>query len=194
MHLPSDADTIDLRVHPDNTNYFKVAWESNIYPSPSNSCANGACQSVYRACLCDINVEKTKVFTSLPSQTDIIEKLNIGAVNPQLLSSYNQVQSNNNIQVWEKNGSYDEETIFAIIYRGRQVYLKNMQSTIQIVGTSSKFRNPPSFLSLSFREKRDAIYETDAVLEEYFRNDNVAPFLALRLIQRLGGISNPRYV
>lgn len=171
-----------------------MVWEGSTYPSPSNSCANGACQSVYRGCLCDINIVESVVFTSLPSQTDIIEQLHIGAIDPELLSSYNQVENTGNIQVWEKSGSFDKETIFVINYRGRQTYLKNMQSTVQIVGaSSSSFRNPPSFMSLSYREKRDAIYESDAVLEEYFRNDNVGPFLALRMIQRFG-ISNPRYV
>ena len=48
---------------------------------------------------------------------------------------------------------------------------------------------------LTSYDRRDAQYETDAVLEHYFNHDNTAPFLATRIIQRFG-ISNasPRYV
>lgn len=201
VHLPplhpDLDDDIDLRVHPDNTNYFKVTWDNNIYPNLSNSCANGKCTTVYRGCLCDIDVLESRVFTYLPSRGDIIEKLHIGAVDPQLLESYTQVpNTGNNVKVWHKNDEYDEETIFCINYRGGSKYLKNIQSIVQVTGAPQfKFRNPPTFLNLGFREKRDAIYESDAVLENYFYHDNVGPFLALRLIQRFG-ISNPspRYI
>ena len=40
-----NVDQIDLRVHPDNTNYFKVNWDSSTYPRPSNSCGNGVCDA-----------------------------------------------------------------------------------------------------------------------------------------------------
>jgi uncharacterized protein (DUF1800 family) len=42
---------------------------------------------------------------------------------------------------------------------------------------------------------RDAQYETEATLDHYFYHDNTAPFLAMRLIQRLT-LSNPtpRYI
>ena len=100
------------------------------------------------------------------------------------------------MKVWHKNGGYDKDTIFSINYRGSQTFLKNMKSTVQIKGANQyQFRNPPSFVNLAYRETRDAIYETDAVLENYLYHDNVAPFLAMRLIQRFG-ISNPspRYI
>ena len=186
-----DSNTIDKRVHPDNTNYFKVSWDSADYPKPSNSCGNGACQSVYRGCLCDVTVSESRVFSSLPSENNILQNLHIGSVNPNLLESYTQVPSTGIVQVWHKNGDYDKDTVFRVSYRGKQVYLRNVRSTVKINNTNEyKFRNPPSFLNLGFREKRDAIYETDAVLENYFHHDNVAPFLATRLIQRFG-ISNP---
>ncbi len=204
VHLPPlqrdhsyDDDQIDLRVHPDNTNYFKVNWDSNTYPRPSNSCGNGVCQSTYRGCLCDINIVESRVFNSLPSETQIINNLHIGSVDPTLLRSYTQVpNTGNNVKVWNKNGGYDKDTVFSVTYRGKETFLRNMKSTVQIAGaTQYSFRNPPSFMNLGFREIRDAMYETDAVLETYFWNDNVGPFLALRLIQRFG-ISNPspRYV
>ncbi|KAL7461376.1 hypothetical protein ACHAXS_001795, partial [Conticribra weissflogii] len=68
----------------------------------------------------------------------------------------------------------------------------------------ASFRNPPHFISLipdsspygiGEMNLRDALYETEAVLDHYFYQDNVAPFLCTRMIQRFG-ISNPspRYV
>ena len=190
-------DQIDLRVHPDNTNFFKVHWDSDNYPRPSNSCGNGACQSIYRGCLCDINVVESRVFNSLPTVAQIQNSLFIGSFDPTLLGSYNQVpNTGNNIKVWHKNGSYTKDTIFSIKYREKDIFLKNVKSTVQIAGgTRYEFRNPPTFLNLGFREKRDAMYETDEVLNTYLWHDNVGPFLAMRLIQRFG-ISNPspRYV
>lgn len=71
-----------------------------------------------------------------------------------------------------------------------------MHSRVEVSGsTQFKFRNPPHFLNIAVREPPDGIYETDAVMETYFHHQNVAPFLALRIIQRFG-ISNPspRYI
>lgn len=58
-----------------------------------------------------------------------------------------------------------------------------------------RFRNPVHFIALSDPEVRDAHYETDAALDQYFEHPNTAPFLAIRFAQRFG-ISNPspRYI
>ena len=168
-----------------------MVWDSNNHPKPSNSCANSACSSVNRGCLCDVNVVETPVFSSLPSENAIIEKLHIGSVEPSRLGVYTQVSNTGTVKVWHKNGGYDIDTIFRIKYRGKQIFVKNVRSVVQIAKAPQyEFRNPPSFVNLGFREIRDAMYETDAVLENYFYHDNVGPFLALRLIQRFG-ISNP---
>ena len=64
---------------------------------------------------------------------------------------------------------------------------------------SSSFRNPPHFMSiipdyspygLGERNVRDAQYETEATLDHYFYQDNVAPFLCIRMMQRFS-FSNP---
>jgi hypothetical protein len=61
------------------------------------------------------------------------------------------------------------------------------------------FRNPPHFMTLipdyssgriGERNLRDAEYETDAVLDHYFYQNNVAPFLCVRIMQRFS-FSNP---
>lgn len=61
----------------------------------------------------------------------------------------------------------------------------------------SSFRNPPHFMGLipevdssSEQNLRDAEYETKAVLDHYFFQDNTAPFLCVRVMQRFS-FSNP---
>ena len=152
--------------------------------------------SVYRGCYCNVEIIESSVFSSLPSESQILDQLDIGALDPQILEGYSEVPNTGAVKVWHKSGFYDEDTIFCVTYRGKEIFLKNTLSTVQIVGaTQFSFRNPPSFMNIAFREPRDAVYESEAVLENYFYHDNVAPFLALRLIQRFG-ISNPspRYV
>jgi len=66
--------------------------------------------------------------------------------------------------------------------------------------STSSFRNPPHFMSLisdystggyeGEQTLRDAQYETDAVLDHYFYQDNVASFLCTRIMQRFS-FSNP---
>ena len=72
-----------------------------------------------------------------------------------------------------------------------------MRSMITIGSGSTTFtaRNPPHFMSFLVQDRRDAMYETDAVLDHYFYHPNVAPFISKRIIQRFG-ISNPspRYI
>jgi len=189
---------VEPRVHPDNVNYFKVVWENDSYPSTSNSCGNNICQSIHRGCLCDVNIVDSQVFNSMPSSvSDVIAHLQIGSVDPDILGSYTQVpNTGNDIAVWHMYGDYDKETVFRVNYRGKDVYLKNMVSTVTIAGSENfKFRNPPHFMNIAIRDHRDAYYETDYVLETYLHHSNVAPFLAKRMIQRFG-ISNPspRYV
>ena len=193
---PSYPDSIDLRVHPDNTNYFKVYWKDGNYPNSSNSCGSGACVNVYQGCYCSIDTIESRVFNSLPSESDILSQLHIGAFDPQVLGSYTKAEDTGAVEVWHKSGSYDEDTIFCVTYRDDRTCLKNNEARVEIIGaTDYSYRNPPSFLNTAQREPRDAVYETEAVLENYFYHENVAPFLALRIIQRFG-ISNPspRYI
>ena len=132
----------------------------------------------------------------MPTQSDIIQQLHIGATDPETLGSYSQVLDSGDIKVWHKNSGYDKDTIFSINYYGSQTFLKNMKSTVQIkVVNQYQFCNPLSFMNLAYRENQDDIYEMDAVLENNLYHDNVTPFLAIYLIQHFG-ISNPspRYI
>ena len=51
-------------------------------------------------------------------------------------------------------------------------------------------RNPPSHLKLNEPTARDAAYETEALIDHLFTQDNAAAFFCRRLLQRLT-TSNP---
>ena len=75
--------------------------------------------------------------------------------------------------------------------------LLRIEQHLTIPTSPASFRNPPHFVSLQLNEEnfgeqneRDAQYQTEAVLEHYFYQPNVAPFLCVRLAQRFGH-SNP---
>ena len=80
--------------------------------------------------------------------------------------------------------------------------LLKIEQHLAMPNSTASFRNPPHFVSLQLNEEnfgeqneRDARYQTEAVLEHYFHQPNVAPFLCVRIMQRFG-FSNPgkRYV
>jgi uncharacterized protein (DUF1501 family) len=186
-----------------NTNYFSIMWEMGSFPSPVNNCGNGVCALIGGACHCDVAVVETRVFNATPATAaQVMKNLFIGSLHPDLYTSgYTAGSDSDEVQVFHRNGGspFDMSTIFSIVCKGKTLYFKNMQSMVVIKDSSGKrrfrFRNPPHFLSFVVPDIRDAAYETDAVLDHYFYHDNVAPFLATRIIQRFG-ISNPspRYV
>ena len=102
----------------------------------------------------------------------------------------------------------DIDTIFQIPYRGETRYLMNRVSTGSVAGGAFTFRNPPHHMPLAGEwlgrgsstkwlvggasaAADDAMEEIDALLDALFWHNNTAPFLATRLIQRLGPTSNP---
>lgn len=190
----------ESRVARDNLNYFKVAWKGSFPSVSANSCGNGICETFDGTCLCDITIQETPVFTSgIPSTADIISRLHVGGVDVTSFPSgtYISAGASGGVAVFHKNGSnpYSVDTVFRATYRGKTAYFKNVESQVTIGNNAFAFRNPPQFLNPALHEPRDAMYETDEVLKHLFHHENVAPFLALRLIQRFG-ISNPspRYI
>ncbi len=185
-----------------NTNYFKVKWDGD-FPQITNECANNACQAFGTDCFCNIQVNEEMVFSSTPSSEDVIATLKIGNRPPESYDTetYSLQHDANGVKIYQKTGEalFSKETLFGVTYQGALTYFKNMQSIVEIVGNTGgvtyEFRNPPVFLNIAKPDTRDAIYETEAVLDHYFWHPNTAPFLATRLIKRFG-ISNPtpRYV
>ncbi len=181
----------------DNINFFKVPWEGQEFPNPSNNCGDSlslSCVLIQENCLCDVTVTESPIFTSIPGRTRVLNKCRVGFPDPASFDdgTFEAPILKKGVRVYHKVGEaqFSEHTVFGVWYRQKLVYFKNQVSTVSISGTNFSFRNSPHFMSMAIPDKRDAEYETEAVLDEYFYHPNMAPFLAERLIQRFG-ISNP---
>lgn len=169
--------------------FFRVQWENNQYPYGGNLCGNGVCEGVDSYCRCIVEVEETRVFSSLPTRKEVLTSLHIGGINPAL-KNYAGKQIFEDIIVHIENSEfpYGKRTVFEVVDDfGITRFLMNMKSLVKI--GSFQFRNTPTFFT-AVPEVIDAQYETEAALDHYFFHTNTAPFVALRLIQRFG-ISNP---
>ncbi len=179
----------------DNINFFKVSWRKGTFPNLSNNCGNSpSCVLVQGGCLCDVTVKEKAVFRKMPEILQVKRLCKIGFADPASFDdgTFKAPISKNGLEVYHKIGEADfsMHTVFSFSLNGKRVYVKNQKSSVQIAGTNFVFRNSPHFMSLAIPDKRDAVYETEAVLDMYFYHPNMAPFLAERLIQRFG-ISNP---
>ncbi|KAG7359253.1 hypothetical protein IV203_015842 [Nitzschia inconspicua] len=130
------------------------------------------------SCICDVLVSEDQDFfgSTLPSKSEIRDRLHIGAMEP-----LGEPMIEGDISVYQTNsdGSFSMSIIFAFVDDfGVPRLLKNIRSTVTVEGTGFKFRNPPHFNSLSVGEVRDSHHETEAVLDHYFYHPNTAPFLA----------------
>lgn len=159
-------------------------------------------------CLCPTAVSTSAVFDRIESITkaDVMSQLFLGARGPP---DDSVPIVGDGFKVHAASGKIDEDVVFEVEDKGRTLFLKNVRSTVTLeaeAGSSTSaasFRNPPGFMSIiadrspagSEQNLRDAQYETTATLEQYFYHDNVAPFLCLRLVQRLvASNASPRYV
>jgi len=208
VHEPSSFKKKVMHVNNDSQNFFGVQWDNERYPSTYDEC-DGTCQydSVENSCLCDISITRSRVYTSIMPKSiqEVLERLRVGAVDPSNNDDYSStVDENTGITVYLNDNRWDTETIFAFTDdKGRDFMLKNVCETVQIKDIETgfnagfSFRNPTHFMSLIPTEEtvRDAQAETEATLDHYFYHDNTAPFITIRLIQRLV-MSNPspRYI
>ena len=194
-------------VNENTKNFFSVTWISNQsgLPMDSTSCNTiSSCYSVGDGCVCDTSVTETAVFDSantIVSKAFVLSSLNIGAFEPGMFYEGELTLIGNcgfaDLTFYSLSSSGDSctnlglDTFISIIDdHGIQRYLKNVQSTVQILGANSSFRNAPHFISMVDQDLRDMYYETDAVIEHFFHHPSHAPFLTIRMIQRFG-ISNP---
>lgn len=155
------------------------------------------------------------VFTSgvsLPSLAEVNQRLFIGAPPPEhydagtytLCATSACTAASPAVKVFTTGSStapvLDESAIFEIAVNSTgSAYLFNKESLITIANASSasafSFRNPPRFMTLVDPMQKDALYETDALLDHLFYHQNVGPFVARSLIQRLVSSNpSPRYV
>ena len=214
IHQSNPIDTSDSSFIPwdylgNNTvTWFSVAWVNQLYPTSCLSpCFNFTGYDGNGGCVCPTVVTESPVFTSQPADLTLISSANlfVGSLAPSRYGSgaygaMNTWTSGNIVRkYWIPTGGTisDVRTIFQVVEKGVTKYFMNMKSMVSVtVGSATySFRNPVQFHTMQDLQLRDALYETDALLEHLFYHDNTAPFVSFRIIQRFG-ISNPspRYV
>ena len=204
-YFPYDVvkkDWVHWNVREDTKTFFRVDWDGPIdklVADYEKACDFLGCSRDFsdNLCLCPAEITERQVFSKKPSRDEVLAELKIGAYRPP--SNMKKRKQGDGVWMYSDNGKYSSKSIFEVIDdNGIKQYRKNVMSKV-IVGTNSgvslSFRNPPHMISFTNPELRDAHYETDAGLDQYFYHRNTAPFLAIRFTQRLG-ISNPspRYV
>jgi uncharacterized protein (DUF1800 family) len=180
--------------------FFKAFWEFSAFPTPEDDCALGLCEvSDGSFCLCNVTVEESAFYQSLPPTAAVImEELTIGHLPPNDIGSFQSKDGPDYIYYTSDGSCCDSETVFEVTdHNGIKRFLKNLNSTVVLNRSMFRFRNPVQFNSLQPEEYSilDAGYETDAVLKHLLYHQNTPPFVAYRYIQRFG-VSNPspRYI
>lgn len=184
----------DANRHPDSLTYFRAEWR-NGFPNIANSCGENTCKSWFDKCICQTLVEVDRVFSSMPTRDEVMRNLHIGALPPHSFQ-YKYAKPCDSFGLFYSDEVFGIDSAFRLKDEfGRNLFMKNMKSTVNILEwdtnkpSSFGFRNTPSFYG-DMPEVKDALYETEAGLDQYFYHQSTAPFLAIRFIQRFG-ISNP---
>jgi len=180
----------------DSKTFFRVQWSNKelISNLVSNCDENSECSSSSDGyCLCNVDVLDEAAFQSPPTRREVLD-LAIGSFHPLVFDTSYQLSFENGVSIYNPQASVDllsTETIFEVTDDfGRLQLRRNLKSSVRVLGTSITFTNPVHFMSLAEPTTRDALYETNAVLNEVFYHENTAPFVATRLAQRFG-FSNP---
>lgn len=178
-----------------NTNFFKVKWDGDAFPSLSDGC--GTCTTLADGCLCDVTVSNQIQFESFPTAEQVLSQLKVGSVPVDWLElDYELFQSTADVDMYNKigNTNFAVDTVFVVRSEGGELkYFMNYKSLVTVNdGTQTySFRNPSSLMSLIEQKTSDAYYETEALLDMYTHHDNTPPFIASRMIKRFV-TSNPR--
>ncbi len=141
----------------------------------------------------------------MPTIDELVSKLHIGAPDPNSfdgtysLCTAPMCQNNADYNIFSITAvtndasianAFDDKTIFEV----NGLFLSNTASIVNI-GNGYTFRNPPMYNSPIDQTQRDALYETDAILQHYVEHPNTAPFISTKLIQHLVTSNpSPRYV
>ena len=191
-------DNMRKSVRQDSRNLFRVDWKGNSFPSPENDC-KGICElTEANECLCRGTVFEAAVFDRLPSVREVVENLHIGSLAPDVYDAgeYTLYLRDGDVKVYVKAGGalFDKNTIFKVTDKGEERYFVNMESTVALTNGDG-FRNPANLMGIVTATARDAHYETDAVIDHFFKHRNCPPFVAYRIIQRfVTSNPSPRYV
>lgn len=126
-------------------------------------------------CQCPVAEESIMVFHStseLMSCENILSKATFGA----FLPTSEGLSLGNGVTMYP-SGPLSKETVFECIDQyGQKSYRKNIASRVAIGNGGLAMRNPVTFFTLSEYTKRDAEYELDAALNQYFYHPNTGEF------------------
>jgi len=205
------------RVGVNSGSWFRVHWEQDQFPSAPGCGGDESICSVVLGesgdtCLCDIDMATSAVYDDASQVPELVsevqEALRIGSPSPDHFGSGTYAMCDTAacqaraplVKVYTRGTAdsplFDETAIFEIFdaLRVRSVYLTNKQSVVTIASGHS-FRNPPQFNRLVDASQRDALYETEALLDHLFSHQNTAPFAAKVLIKSLVTSNpSPRYI
>ena len=98
-----------------NTNFFKVKWDEDAFPSLSDGC--GTCTTLADGCLCDVSVSNQIEFESFPTAEEVLSQLKVGSVPVDWLEvDYELTQSTADVEMYNKIGTtnFAVDTIFAV--------------------------------------------------------------------------------
>jgi uncharacterized protein (DUF1501 family)/uncharacterized protein (DUF1800 family) len=203
------SDTTEDEVKLDSGNVFHVHWRENAFPSVENDqCGgdNSGCNVHHETCLCNLSVTESPVFREKddpPTAAEVRHKLKIGspAVSAFALGDYRRCTTDacnsvEGVEIYAKAGStaWSVDAIWKI--QNPTFFLYNRISSVRVGSTGAfSFRNVPHFISLKESSKTGMDAEIQALLDSLYTHDNMAPFIAHRLIQHLVTSNpSPRYV
>mmetsp|Transcript_662 Transcript_662/g.1594 ORF Transcript_662/g.1594 Transcript_662/m.1594 type:complete len:2342 (-) Transcript_662:143-7168(-) len=184
----------NLMTNDDTMIFFRAQWSDKAQAiSLFNNCdsTEGCSTTTDGYCLCNVLATESAAFNSTPTREQVLSDLTIGAFDPDVYDHDYTQTSADNVTIYELNGALSEESIFEVTDDfGVIQRRKNIIATATIAGSTLSFRVPVQFMSIAEPTKRDALYETDAVLDHLLYHENTAPFIAMHFAQRFG-ISNP---
>lgn len=177
--------------------YFRAKWQDqgvvDTFLGDYNSGCSGRGGFLDTDGLCrfPITVEASQIFQTdadVASIEIILSKASIGTFPPTGMGE--PVDGAPEIEKFPA-GPLSSATVFKFtdVY-GQIQYRKNVMSVVSLGNGNLQMENPVSFFSLPEHTVRDAQYEVDAALKQYFYHPNTAPFIAIRMAQRFGH-SNP---
>ena len=190
-----------------NPTYFRVLWEDGLFPTVPAGCASGCTIDMTGGtCLCELEVETTRVFDAIPATRAQVEaQATIGSPCPDAFDSgtYTLHGSNSEVAVHAfaadlSGGGFNARAIMKVIATGK--CYSNRRSIVKIgAGTHGAglffFRNAPHFVSFTHAMARDAHHQSEAMIDHLFNQPNVPFFISRHLIKRFTSSNpSPRYV
>jgi hypothetical protein len=170
-------------LYSDTKTYYGADWQSSdqeiaqFLGSYTTSCSSLGCSiDPDGLCKCPVSVENIMAFENDSELTvdDIISKAAIGAFQPTIAGE--DIQGDDGIKKYP-GGPLTPETVFEFTdSHGRTLYRKNILSKVVVGNGGLEMRNPVTFFTLSEYTERDAAYELDAALEQYFIHSNTGRF------------------